>query len=155
MLQLDNLRLLISNMTKFIQSLAQKDLHEAFLVPNFGILIFSRNVAIRQIRRYLFKIRQFCFQIPAQKYPNKAFLVPNLKIFICTKLCSKTNSRTLISNMTIIFSISSPKTRKPGLFGPKFKNFYFLHVTLQQGKFEDADFKYDNGFSKLLPKTHK
>ena len=70
MLQLDNLRLVISNMTNVIQILAQKDLHEAFLVPNLGILIFSRNVAIRQIRRYCFKIRQFCFQIPAQKIPK-------------------------------------------------------------------------------------
>ena len=116
---------------------------------------FLRGFAVSQIRGCWFQIWQYYFQIPAQKYPNKAFLVPNLKIFICTKLCSKTNSRTLISNMTIIFSISIPKTRKSGLFGPKFKIFYFLHVTLQQGKFEDADFKYDNGFSKLLPKTHK
>ena len=41
------------------------------------------------------------------------------------------------------------------MFGPTFKNFYFLHETLQQGKFEGADFKYDNGFSKLLSKTLK
>ena len=68
---------------------------------------------------------------------------------------NKRNSRTLISNMTISFSNSSPKIWKFGIFGPKFKNFYFLHETLQQSKFKGADFKYDNGFSKLLPKTPK
>ena len=41
------------------------------------------------------------------------------------------------------------------MFGSTYKNFYFLHETLQQGKFEGADFKYDNGFSKLLSKTLK
>ena len=30
-----------------------------------------------------------------------------------------------------------------------------LHETLQQGKFEGADFKYDNVFSKLVPKKLK
>ena len=44
---------------------------------------------------------------------------------LCTKLCSKTNSRTVIWVMTIIFSNSSPKIRKLGIFGSKFKNFYF------------------------------
>ena len=39
------------------------------------------------------------------------------------------------------------------LLGPKFKDFFFLHQTLQQGKFEGTDFKDYNGFSKLLPKT--
>ena len=31
----------------------------------------------------------------------------------------------LISNMTILFSTSSPKIPKPGIFGSKFKDFYF------------------------------
>ena len=57
--------------------------------------------------------------------------------------------------MTIIFSNSSPKIRKSGIFGPKFKNFYFLHKTLQQSKFEGADFKYDNRFSNCCPKHSK
>ena len=58
-------------------------------------------------------------------------------------------------NMTIIFSNSSHKIGTYNMFGPTFKNFHFFHETLQQGKFEGADFKYDNGFSKLLRKTLK
>ena len=57
-----------------------------------------------------------------------------------------------MSNMTIIFSNSSHKIGKYNMFGPTFKNFYFFHETLQ---LEGADFKNDNGFSKLLGKTLK
>ena len=60
-----------------------------------------------------------------------------------------------MSNTTIKFSNSSHKIRKYNMFDPTFTNFYFFHETLQQGKFEGADFKYDNGFSKLLRKTLK
>ena len=79
------------------------------------------------------------------KYPNKAFLVPNLGIFVfftkfffhhfcfCTKLCSKANSRTQNSNMTILFSNSTLKIRKSGIFGSKFKDFYFApNVAIRQ-----------------------
>ena len=57
--------------------------------------------------------------------------------------------------MTIVFSNSSPKIWRSDIFSPKFKIFYFLHETLQEGKLEGADLKYDNGFSKLLHKTLK
>ena len=60
-----------------------------------------------------------------------------------------------MSKMTIIFSNSSHKIRKYNMFGPTFKNFYFFHETLRQGKFEGAESKYDNGFSKLLRETFK
>ena len=60
-------------------------------------------------------------------YSNKAFLVPNLKIFIFAPNLQQGKLRTLISNMTVIFSNSSPKIRKSDIFNPKFKNFYFLH----------------------------
>ena len=77
------------------------------------------------------KIRHFC-----PKFKN---------FYIYTKLCSKTNSRTLISNMIIIFSNSSQKY--PSLV-PNLRIF-ILHQTLQSDKFEGIDFKYDNGFFKL------
>ena len=70
-------------------------------------------------------------------------------------LNANTNSRTLASNMTILFSNSSSKIRKSGIFSPQFKDFYFLYQTLQQGKFQSNDCKHDNGFSKLLSKTPK
>ena len=59
-------------------------------------------------------------------------MVPNLRTFIfCTKLNNKTNLRMEISNLRTIFSNSIRKIRKSGFFGPKFKDFYFSHETLQ------------------------
>ena len=75
---------------------------------------------------------------------------PKFKDFyFCTKLCNKINSNALISNVTIIFSSTSPKMQKSDIFGHKFQDFYFLHETLQQGKIEGFDFKYDNGSFKI------
>ena len=37
----------------------------------------------------------------------------------------KKNLRGLISNKTLLFSNSSPKTPKSGIIGPKFRNFIF------------------------------
>ena len=105
--------------------LFQKYPSKAFLVPNLGIFIISWYFAIKQIRRCWFQIWQQFFQMPAQKYPSKAFLVQNLRIFFSIKLCNKANSRTLIWSMTIIFSNFGPKMHKLGIFGPKFKDFYF------------------------------
>ena len=87
-----------------------------------------------------FKYDNIIFKFQSKKYPNQAFLVPNLRIFFGTKLCNKTNSRRLISNMRKIFSNSSPKVpksrvfssnstpkiHKSGIFIPKFKDFYFV-----------------------------
>ena len=109
----------------YFQTSAQKYPNKTFLVPNLGIFAFPRNFAIRHIRSSWFQIWQYFFQIPAQKYPDQAFLAPNFRIFICIKLCKKTNSRMLISNKTKIFSNSSPKIPKSGIFGPKIKDFYF------------------------------
>ena len=93
---------------------AKKYSNKGFLVLNLGIFFFfSRNFEIRQIRGSWFQIWQYMFQLPVLKYPNQAFLVQKFKDFyFCTKLCNKTNSRTLISNMTIIFSNSIPKIQK-------------------------------------------
>ena len=111
----------------------QKYPNYTFLVTNLEILFFAKS-AIRQIWGCWFQIWQQFFQIPAQKYQNKTFFCPKVKDFyFCTKLCSKTNSRTLIWNMTIVLSNSSPKIRKLGIFGPKFKDFYFApNFTIRQ-----------------------
>ena len=79
-------------------------------------------------------------------YSNQAFLVPNLKIFL------------FALNFGAAFKYDNNISKfqpQIGLVGSKSKNIYFLCKTLQQGKFEVADFKYDNCLSKLLPKTHK
>ena len=54
--------------------------------------------------------------------------------------------------MTITFSNFSPKITKIRCFWFQIWGFLFLHQTLQSGKFQGADFKYDNSFSKIVPK---
>ena len=76
---------------------------ELLLVPNLRIFSFAPNVVARQIQGRWFQIWQYFFRIPVEKYPSKAFLVPNLGIRFFTKFRSETNSRVLISNMTIFF----------------------------------------------------
>ena len=110
----------------FLKYPAHKYPNKVFLVPNLGIFILTRNFAIRQIRGQWFQIWQKYFEIPAPKRANQAFLVPNLRIFnFYTKLYNKTNSRALISNMTIDFQKCCPKHCKKAIFGTKFKKFYF------------------------------
>ena len=70
----------------FLKFQTKKYPNMAFVfVPNSGIFIFSRNFAVKQIRGGWFQIRQYCFQIPVQKYQNKAFLIPNLIIFVFSR----------------------------------------------------------------------
>ena len=69
----------------------------------------------------------------------------------------------LISNMTILLSNSSLKYPNNAFLVPNlgifvfsrnfFSRFLFLHQTLQQNKFEDADFKQDNSVFKFHPKN--
>ena len=66
------------------------------------------------------------FSNSSPKIPKSGMFGPRFKHFyFCTKLCSKANSRVLISNMTILFSNSSPKIPESRIFGPKFKDFCF------------------------------
>ena len=83
-------------------------------------------------------------------------MVPKLKDFyFCTKLCKKTNSRMQISNMRIVFSNSSPKIHKSGIFGPKYK--LFFHKILQLDKFgvliSNMKILFSNSISKYPKKT--
>ena len=89
---------------------ALKYANQTFLDPNLRIFIFARNFTIKQIRGRWLQIWQQFFQIAARDTPNKAFLVLNLGIFLSLhKICNLTNSRTLISNITIVFQKCSPK----------------------------------------------
>ena len=87
------------------------------------------------------------------KIPKSSIFGPKFKDFyFCTKLCNKTNSRIQISNMTKVFSSSTLKICKSGIFSPRFKDF-ILHQTLHLETFESVDFKYGNGFFKLMSKN--
>ena len=77
------------------------------------------------VKRTDFKYENIIFKFHPKNDPSKAFLVPNLRIYLfCTKLCNNTNFKTLISNVTRIFSNSSSKIPKSGTFDPKIKDFY-------------------------------
>ena len=201
------------------------------MIPNLGIFAFSQNFAIRNSWGCWFQICQYCFQIPAPKYPNQAFLVQNLRIFVfswnfakwqiwgyifgkkysnkgfepnlsifvssqkfgirqirrcwfqiwqqffsncspkipkqgifgpkfkdfyfCTKLCNKTNSRTMIWNMTVIFLNSSPKIHKSDILGPKFKDFYFCTKPCNQKNLRALISNITMAFSNSNPKIPK
>ena len=104
------------------------------------------------------------FSNSSPNLPKSGIFGPKLKeCYFCTKLCNKTNSRTQTSNMTIVFSNSSPKIRRSDIFSPKFRHFCFFTIffswflfllqTLQQDKFEETDFKYDNIIFNFHPKS--
>ena len=106
-----------------------------FLIPNLDIFNFSRNFPFRQNRECWFQIWYY-FHIPAKNSQSDIFGPEFKDFYFSTKLCNKTNSN--ISNMTIAFWNSSPKTRKLGIFCPKFRHFcfFFVHEILQLDKFE-------------------
>ena len=52
--------------------------------------------------------------------------------------------------MTILFRNSTLKILKQGIFDPRFKGFYFLHQTLHEHKFEEADFKKRQEYFQIL-----
>ena len=75
------------------------------------------------------------FSSSSPKIIKSGTFSPKLKNF-CTKLCNKTNKRTQIPNMTILFSNSSTKiSTQSRIFGPKFRHFCFFHEILQVDKF--------------------
>ena len=123
-----NLRVLISNRTVVFLKILPKNPqirhcwskypNKAFLFPNSGIFVSSK---ILQFEGADFKYEIIFLKILAQKYPNTVFLVKNTQgIFspkfkhFCffAKFRNQTNSKVLISNMTIFFSNSSIKIPK-------------------------------------------
>ena len=92
------------------------------------------------------------FSNSSPKILKSGIFGPKLKEFyFSTKLCNKANSRRLVSNMTIAFSNSSLNTCKLGVFLIPNLRIFILHQTLQLGKFEGVDFKYDHYFFEFQP----
>ena len=73
------------------------------------------------------------------------------EFYFCTKLCNKTNSKKLVSNVTIAFSNSSLNICKLGVFLVQNLRIFILHQTLQLGKFEGVDVKSDHYFFEFQP----
>ena len=86
------------------------------------------------------------------KIPRKAFLLPSLKIpsFCYCCCCVFFNETLQFTNLTILISNTQMKH-----FCAKYKQFLFLHETLQQEKFEGVDSKYDHRFFKFLSKNNQ
>ena len=86
------------------------------------------------------------------KIRKSSIFGPKLKHFIfCTKLCSKTNQRALISNMTMVVQNCCPKHPIKASLVPN-SRILILHETLLLDKLEGIDYKYDSSFSTFQPK---
>ena len=118
-----NSRTLISIMTILFQSCCQKHPNKALLVLDLKIFYFCMKLCFQK-KEGDFRFDNIFFKFQPKKSSNQPFLF-QFTHYSCTKFCNYTNSRVLISNMTILFSHSSPKTPKSGIFGTKFKDFYF------------------------------
>ena len=99
--------------------------------PNLHILLLLLIIIIYEILQLVkFEGANFKYDNIDFKFQLKNTLItyfgPRFRDFyFYTKLCNKTISRELISNMTILFSNSSPKRPELRFFGCKFKDFYF------------------------------
>ena len=92
------------------------------------------------------------FQILVYMYPSNKYYGPKLSVCFGFKrmFFTLTNLESLVSNMTIVLFRTLLKNTQITYFWSQ-----VLHDTLRFDKFESADFKYDNNFLKLLPKTPK
>ena len=108
----------------------------------------------------------FFFEILTQKYPNKTFLVKNTKIkhvwsqiyaffLFLQKFYNQTNSRLLISNMTVLFSCSSPRILKSDIFSPIFRRFCFLKKFCNYSNFKVLISNMTMVVLKFFPKNTK
>ena len=95
------------------------------------------------------------FSNSGQKLSKRGIFDPKLKDFdFRSKFSNKTSSRALTLNMTFVFKIATENTQIRH-FWFQLKDFLVLEECLQVDKLEVADFKYNNNFSKTLPKTPK
>ena len=115
-----NSRVMISNMTiAFFKILAQKCPSNVFFVPNLDIFVClfvcfcGEILQLDKFEDADFKYDNSFWKFQAKKIAKQAFLVPNLDLFVSfPKFCNYTNSRVLISNMTVVVSNSNPKITK-------------------------------------------
>ena len=109
-------------------------------------LLFRKILQLDKFEGANFKYDNSILKFLSQKYPNKDFLNKNIQIrHFCSQLQAVlffreirdwTDSRVLISNLTIVFLNILPKNTqikhfqskipKQGIFDPKFRHFYFL-----------------------------
>ena len=115
----------------FLHQTLQQGKFEEFKYDNTIFKLYPKNM----------QIKHFCSQI--------------LRFLFCTKLCNLTNSRALISNMTMPFSNSARKYWSKTFFAVNVITFLFLYETSHTAKFDGTDFKNGNILAKFQPKTFK
>ena len=81
------------------------------MVPNLGIFVFPRNIAIRQIRAD-FKYYNIVFKFQPKITEIRHFGFQIWTFLFFREIFNQTNLRVLISNMTTVFSSFSPKIPK-------------------------------------------
>ena len=93
-------------LSSFCKILAQNYPHEAFLVPNSGILLFHEVSQLDKFQGAKFKYNDILFKFYPKDTQRDIFDLKFNDFYFYAKLNAKTNSRTVASNMTIIFSNS-------------------------------------------------
>ena len=117
------------------------------MVPNLGIyFFFHKNSQLGKFQGTDFKFQPKDTQIRIFRPKIKDF-------YFWTKVCKKTNTRTLISNMLIVFRNCRSKHTNKSIFGPQFKSFHFARNFVFRKVSEGVDFKHENSFAKV-PETH-
>ena len=119
----------------------QKPRH--FLSKIYAFWFFHKILLIDKFEVVDFKYHNI-FLNSNSKIPKPEFFGPKFKDFY---LCNKTNSRALISNMTIVFQICCAKHPNKALLVVNLRISFFCT------KFESFDFKYDNILLKFQPKN--
>ena len=89
------------------------------------------------------------------KIPKSGTFSPKLKgFYFCTKLCNKANSRTMISDMPIVFSNSSPKIEYANQdFWSQIQAFLLFSRNFGSRQIRGVGFKFDNIVFKSQPKN--
>ena len=142
-------------MTKvFLKIVVQKYPKKAFLVKNTQIrhFHFLQNFAIIQNRQSWFQIWQYC-EIVAPKHQNNAFLIPNLGVFVFSEnFAFRQTWGCWFQIWPYHFQLPVQKYPNEAFLVPNLRVLFLLQ-SLQQDKFEDADFKYDNNIFKFQPEN--
>ena len=111
----------------FITVLAKNQSNKGFLVKNTQIQAFfiHKTLQLDKVESIDFKYDNSFLIFQPKNTQTRHFWSQN-QAFFPTKFCYQTNSRVLISNMTILFLNSSPKIPKSGISSSKFRHFCFF-----------------------------
>ena len=108
-----NSRMLISNMTIVLLKFQPKNIQICRFSPKFRYFyFFHENLELKKIQNSDFKYNNIIFNFQSKNTQIRHFSSQIQEFLFCTKLCTQTNSRALVTNMTMYFSNSSLKISK-------------------------------------------